>query len=277
MVGAVQPGATERITRRVASACPSSGYSVVGHQGGHGLLAGLGRAAQDRTRVHGRHDAVALPLENLAAPHGDLEAGAEQRLGGCGAQGRERTRPHGRELPVQPMPAGADVADARRLVDATLPLALEAEVLHGVGDVDLRAVDARPIERLVEHPPRSPLNGAPSTSSLSPGCSPTSISHADDGPSPKTVWVAGPYSSQRVQPAASRRSPFRSGRTGIQGVAPDARSPDQPSATRRGGLRSRHRLPRRRVHRAYAGRREAIGGNPGQRAARHGDRRGCTS
>src|SRR5690606_13012270 len=63
--------------------------------------------------------------------------------------------------------------------------------------------------------PAGPTNGAPSTSSRSPGCSPTSTSHADAGPRPKTVWVAGPCSSQRVQPAASRRSRARSGRSGV--------------------------------------------------------------
>src|SRR5438552_18683231 len=43
-------------------------------------------------------------------------------------------------------------------------------------------------------------------SSRSPGCSPTSITSADSGPSPKTVWVAVSQRTQALQPAANSRS-----------------------------------------------------------------------
>ena len=52
-------------------------------------------------------------------------------------------------------------------------------------------------------PPAGPTNGRPSRSSLSPGCSPISTRRAAGSPSPKTVWVACSYRSQRVHPRAS--------------------------------------------------------------------------
>jgi hypothetical protein len=51
--------------------------------------------------------------------------------------------------------------------------------------------------------PAGPTNGWPSRSSRSPGCSPTSITSAGTGPSPKTVAVASSHSGQRRHPAAS--------------------------------------------------------------------------
>src|SRR3954453_9823526 len=54
--------------------------------------------------------------------------------------------------------------------------------------------------------PAGPTNGSPARSSLSPGCSPTSIKSADAGPSPNTVCVAFLYRSQFVHPAASAAS-----------------------------------------------------------------------
>src|SRR3954469_2144935 len=57
--------------------------------------------------------------------------------------------------------------------------------------------------------PAGPTNGSPSMSSLSPGCSPTSMSSAFSPPSPNTVWVALRYRSQAVHPAASWASSAR--------------------------------------------------------------------
>src|SRR5436305_7103098 len=55
-------------------------------------------------------------------------------------------------------------------------------------------------------PPEGPTKGWPSTSSRSPGCSPTSMIGACSAPSPKTVCVAPCHNRHLRQPAASRRS-----------------------------------------------------------------------
>src|SRR5579859_3977687 len=54
--------------------------------------------------------------------------------------------------------------------------------------------------------PAGPTNGLPARSSLSPGCSPTSMKAARLGPSPGTAWVASLYSGQRVQTASAAAS-----------------------------------------------------------------------
>ena len=51
--------------------------------------------------------------------------------------------------------------------------------------------------------PAGPTKGLPARSSLSPGCSPISITGAGTGPSPNTVCVAGSHSAQARQPRAS--------------------------------------------------------------------------
>src|ERR1700722_12655693 len=57
--------------------------------------------------------------------------------------------------------------------------------------------------------PTGPTNGLPARSSLSPGCSPTSITCACCGPSPNTVWVAFFQRGQARQLAASSRRILR--------------------------------------------------------------------
>src|SRR5215208_6364165 len=67
--------------------------------------------------------------------------------------------------------------------------------------------------------PAGPTKGSPARSSLSPGCSPTSMSREDLRPSPKTVCVAGRHRWQPRQPAAASRSAFIERRGGRNGVA----------------------------------------------------------
>src|SRR4029079_3392852 len=50
-----------------------------------------------------------------------------------------------------------------------------------------------------------PTNGFPARSSLSPGCSPTSMTLARVGPSPGTACVAFLYSGQRTHPFSALR------------------------------------------------------------------------
>src|SRR2546422_8897567 len=67
--------------------------------------------------------------------------------------------------------------------------------------------------------PAGPTNGAPSTSSWSPGCSPTSMTSAPSLPSPNTVWVAVRNRSQPWHDAAASRNALRSSLSGIHGRA----------------------------------------------------------
>src|SRR6202035_651658 len=69
--------------------------------------------------------------------------------------------------------------------------------------------------------PAGPTNGLPARSSLSPGCSPTSISGACCGPSPNTVCIASFQSGQARQPAASSRRVLRLREAVGIGISPD--------------------------------------------------------
>src|SRR3954467_15335167 len=67
--------------------------------------------------------------------------------------------------------------------------------------------------------PAGPTNGSPARSSLSPGCSPTSMIRDRLSPSPKTVWLAPCQRWQPRQPSAASRSAFSVRRSGRKGVA----------------------------------------------------------
>ena len=77
-------------------------------------------------------------------------AAAEQRLRRGRPEQHENLGTHDVELGEQPRPACLDLLGVGLLVDATLAALLEAEVLDGVRDVRLRAVDAGRLERPVE-------------------------------------------------------------------------------------------------------------------------------
>src|ERR671915_521644 len=75
--------------------------------------------------------------------------------------------------------------------------------------------------------PAGPTNGLPARSSLSPGCSPTTITRARFRPSPKTVWVAPRQRWQPRQRAAASRSALSvrfSGRNGVASFGSDCSS-----------------------------------------------------
>src|SRR4051812_8948287 len=72
---------------------------------------------------------------------------------------RRRAERHGElrldqvELLVEPPAARFDLVVVRLLVDAALAARLELEVLHGIRDIDARAIDAGFGKRAVEHLP----------------------------------------------------------------------------------------------------------------------------
>jgi len=142
--------------------------------------------------MDGGHDPRREPGgEQLAAPLAHPEFAPEQGLRRRGPQADEDSRPNQADLGEQPRKAGSDLPGARLLVDAPLALLLELEVLDRVGDVDLGPVDPGLGQGAVEQlAGRAPTKGLPCRSSLSLGCSPTSIRSEPPAPSPKTVCVA---------------------------------------------------------------------------------------
>src|SRR5256885_1382177 len=102
--------------------------------------------------MHRRHHRwKAGPLHELAALHAHAEVAAEQRLGRGRTQQDQEVRLHHCDFAIQPETTGIDLSGIRLLVQATLALGLPFEVLDGVRDIDTPALDARLLERLVEH------------------------------------------------------------------------------------------------------------------------------
>jgi hypothetical protein len=91
--------------------------------------------------------------DELAPRHRHAELRAEQRLGGGRTEAADHRRLDRRNLGVEPRAAGLDFALRGCLVQATLAARLPLEVLHRVGDVERRAVDAGGLERAVEKAP----------------------------------------------------------------------------------------------------------------------------
>src|SRR5437660_5996205 len=101
----------------------------------------------------GRDDRSEVRLDHAAAHLGDLEAAAQERFAGGRAEHDERLGGDRLELGVQPWPAGVDLEPFRSLVQPALPALLEREVLDDVCDVDVSAIDADGLERLVQLAP----------------------------------------------------------------------------------------------------------------------------
>ena len=102
--------------------------------------------------MHRRHHRwKAGPLHELGALHAHAEVAAEQRLGRGRTQQDQQVRLHHCDFAIQPGTTGIDLRGIRLLVQAPLALGLPFEVLDGVRDIDTLAVDARLLERLVEH------------------------------------------------------------------------------------------------------------------------------
>ena len=91
------------------------------------------------------------------------------------AERHDHLRLHDRALLIEPPLAALDLVGVRLLVQPALAARLELEVLHRIGDEGLVARNAGIGERPIEQLPAGPTNGLPARSSLSPGCSPTSI------------------------------------------------------------------------------------------------------
>ena len=96
-----------------------------------------------------------LGLDELAAVLGHAELTRRAATARRWRRGRTSTsRLHHGQLGLEPRAAGRDLRPVRLLVDAALAARLPLEVLDGVRDVDVDAVDPRRLERLVEQPAR---------------------------------------------------------------------------------------------------------------------------
>jgi hypothetical protein len=160
--------------------------------------------------------------ELSAVPH-DAEFPAEQSLCGRSSQAHDHVRVRDLNLGIQPWTARLDLRISWFFVNpAFAPLGRDpAKMFHRVRDVDVFAINACGVERLIENAAR----GSDEWMSgnilfiLSPGCSPINIMDGRELPSPKTVWVAFFHRSQPLQLRAASRRRIIVGFLGRKGVA----------------------------------------------------------
>jgi len=82
--------------------------------------------------------------------------GPDDRVGGGRAQTNDQLRPHDRKFGFEPWSAGGDFGARWLLMDPPLAPLFEFEMLHGIGDVDIRARDSGIDERAIEERTRRP-------------------------------------------------------------------------------------------------------------------------
>src|SRR5437773_7882985 len=90
-------------------------------------------------------------LEELAAMLGYPECRAEQCLRRCGTQQHDRDRLYQCDFHVEPGTASRDVVRSRFFVNTPLAARLPVEMFDYVGHVHVRPLDARSVERAIEH------------------------------------------------------------------------------------------------------------------------------
>src|SRR5690606_26767146 len=95
-------------------------------------------------------------VDEAAAVAKDPKTGAEQRLRGRRTEAHERVRLHDVDLRLEPGQARADLRDVGRAMQPPLAPRHPLEVLHDVRDIDVAALDACRLERVVEQ-----LSGGP--------------------------------------------------------------------------------------------------------------------
>lgn len=93
-------------------------------------------------------------LDGNTALLGDAEGRTQHRLGRRGAEANDHVGFDQRKLILEPRKARSHLADVRSLVQAALGarIARPLEVLYRIRDVDVVAVDARRVERVIEQP-----------------------------------------------------------------------------------------------------------------------------
>src|SRR5882672_7961524 len=115
---------------------------------------------QQRRRVQRREDEGCVRTLEKAAAHGrDAKGRAKQNARRGGAQADDDLRSQGLDFAFKPLLASLDLALGRCLVQAAFAARSPFEVLDGVGEVDLGAVDPGGLERAVEQSPRRSNEG----------------------------------------------------------------------------------------------------------------------
>ena len=142
-----------RGTRRQPTREKLPHLSEIGDEHLFGANALVTGSAQDGRWMNGREDRPRpLGLEGDAARLHDAEGSSQEGFCGDRAEADDDVGLDERDLALKPREACANFAGVRRLVDASLcaSVARPLEMLHGVRDVDVVAIDARRIECLVE-------------------------------------------------------------------------------------------------------------------------------
>lgn len=109
----------------------------------------------------GQDRRISLAALDPSALLSDPERAAEQRLGRGRSETHDQLRRYGPHLGVQPGTAGRDFSSRRLLVKATLPSRLPFEVLHGICDVRIPAIDPGRLKAAVEQVSGGPNEGLP--------------------------------------------------------------------------------------------------------------------
>jgi len=139
-----------------------------------------------------RHGGAARPRRRKHTPalHGDARARAEERLRRGRTERDDGLWLDRLELRLEPRPAGAHLARVGLRVDPQLAARAPLEVLHGVGEIDLAALEAGPRERAIEQLPRRPDERPALAILLVARLLADSTRRACAGPSPSTACVA---------------------------------------------------------------------------------------
>ena len=82
-------------------------------------------------------------FQHRSALFGDPERGTENRLRRGRSETDEQFRLHDSQFGFHPRPAGGDLARVRFLMDAPFAARLPFEMLHGIGDINVVAIDPR--------------------------------------------------------------------------------------------------------------------------------------
>src|SRR5438874_3741148 len=107
--------------------------------------------------MHGRRDERRERRRNeRRALRAHTEFGAEDRLRSRGSETDDDARLDDIDFRLEPRPARSDLRGVWFLVDALFSSWLPLEVLHHIGHVDRRAIDARLIEGAIEQAARRP-------------------------------------------------------------------------------------------------------------------------
>ena len=102
------------------------------------------------------YDRRPLGLQLDAAGFRHAERASEQRLGGNRAEADDDLGFHECDLVLEPGKAGANLSESWGFMEAALRTSIlrPLEVLDGIREVEVLAIDARCVERAIEHLPR---------------------------------------------------------------------------------------------------------------------------